>query len=130
ALQGPQAPENTATNNAELLALEQSHGRIGKWQIRYITLDDSTDVTNAADPKTTEQNAETAAGDPTAIAYIGDNTSGATLYALPILNRAGILELGTTATSDVITLGGNTPTTSLAALYPSGHRTYARVVPD
>jgi branched-chain amino acid transport system substrate-binding protein len=130
ALQGPQQPANDSANDAIQLAIEQAHGRVDGYKIRFVELDDSIAATGLPDPATTRQNALQAAQDPTTIAYIGESSSGATAVALPILNRAGILQISATATAPTLTLGGNAPSTTLTALYPSGHRTFARVVPN
>ncbi len=128
-LQGEAAATDESIANAELLALEEAHGKADGRSVRLVIMDNSISATGSWDPPTVEQNANQAANDPTTIAYLGDDTSGAATLSIPILNRAGILTVSPTATATDLTLGG-TGATSLASLYPSGTRTFARVIPS
>jgi branched-chain amino acid transport system substrate-binding protein len=128
-LQGADQATNDSVNDAEQLALEQARGRVGKYAIRYIQLDNSISSTAAWNTATVQQNARQAADDSSAIAYIGEDTSGATEASMPILNRAGILQMSPEATDTSLTTDG-TGQTAFSVLYPTGRRTFARVVPN
>jgi branched-chain amino acid transport system substrate-binding protein len=128
-LQGAQTATDESIADAELLALEAQHGEVAGYRIRLVVMDNAIGSTGAWNAATVRQNAEEAAGDPSAIAYLGDDTSGATAISIPIINRAGILQVSPTATATALTLGG-TGSESLASLYPTGTRTFARVIPS
>ncbi|HEY1539309.1 MAG TPA: hypothetical protein VGF63_07925 [Solirubrobacteraceae bacterium] len=83
----------------------------------------------ASSPDVVGAIAATAAADPSTIAFIGDQTSGDTATTLPILNRAGILEFSPTATYGGLTRN-STDRAEPAKYYPTGRRTFARVVPS
>jgi branched-chain amino acid transport system substrate-binding protein len=125
-LDGDDAQPSVA--DAMQLALEQAGGRAGGKQVRLVVLDE-TNSAGAQNPDAVAAGARAAARDSSTIAYLGDQTSGDTAIALPILNRAGILMVSPTAT-----YGGLTQTspdrTEPAKYYPTGRRTFARVVPD
>ncbi|HWH10756.1 MAG TPA: branched-chain amino acid ABC transporter substrate-binding protein [Solirubrobacteraceae bacterium] len=125
-LDGPNASPSLA--DAMQLALEQAGGQADKTSIRLVVLDESN-ANGAADPAAVAAAAHAAASDPTTVAYLGDQTSDDTAIALPILNRAGILEVSPTATYGGLTRGSADPSEP-AKYYPSGRRTFARVVPS
>ena len=119
--------------NGEKLALAKyaPGGKLGKWQIKYVSLDDSTAQNpGAADEGQTAQNARRAASDPTTIYYLGEFNSGGTKVSLPILNKAGIPQISPSNTYVGLTTNdpGSEPGEP-AKYYPAGKRTYARVVP-
>jgi branched-chain amino acid transport system substrate-binding protein len=60
------------------------------------------------------------------VAYLGDDTSGASAVTVPILNRAGMLQVSPLSTADSLTAGGGGTKT----LDPTGRRTFARMVPS
>jgi branched-chain amino acid transport system substrate-binding protein len=112
------------------LALEEAGGRAGLFDVRYVSLDDSTRQAGAWDPSREAQNARRAASDESAVAYIGALNSGATALSLPILNEAGVLQVGPTNT--ITGLTRDEPGAEPGApekYYPSGVRTYVRVLP-
>jgi len=125
-LDGPNASPSIA--DAMQLALEQAGGQVDKVPVRLVVLDESN-PSGTADPAAVAAVARAAAADPTTVAFLGDQTSGDTAIALPILNRAGILEVSPTATYAGLTRGSADPTEP-AKYYPTGRRTFARVVPD
>jgi branched-chain amino acid transport system substrate-binding protein len=129
-LQGPAREQNVAIVNGAKLALEQAGGRAGKFRVEYQSLDDSTAQAGGWEPGATTANARRAAQDDEAIAYIGEFNSGATAVSLPLLNEAGLLQIspGNTAvgiTSDAPGAAEGEPD----KYYPSGKRTYARLLP-
>lgn len=103
-LHGPEAEDSAQIQRGIQLALHQSHSRVARFKIRYRALDDSIVKRSRRgkvlvfkgtgwNPHQTVANAERAARNPQAVAYIGDLDSGATMLSLPILNEAGIAQL-------------------------------------
>jgi branched-chain amino acid transport system substrate-binding protein len=119
-----------ATNNGAQLALAAVGGKIGKYTITFKQLDDSTAQAGKWDPGQTTSNAHTAVNDKTTIGYLGEFNSGASAISIPILNRAGIPQISPSNTAVGLTsnAAGATPGEPLK-YYPTGKRTYARVVP-
>jgi branched-chain amino acid transport system substrate-binding protein len=112
----------------ERLALDQAGGHAGRFRIRYVPLDDATAVAGQWDPSRVSANARRAALDPTAIAYLGEFNSGATALSLPILNRVPLLQVSPSATYVGLTRAGGEPGEP-EKYYPTGQRTFGRVVP-
>jgi branched-chain amino acid transport system substrate-binding protein len=128
--QGAQAPQTTDLVNGIKLALEQAGGKAGKFTVRYESLDDSTAQAGSWTPEATQTNALKAAGDDSTAVYIGEFNSGASAVSIPILNEAGVPQISpaNTAvglTSDDPGAGPGEPD----KYYPSGTRTYTRIVP-
>ncbi|MBE2238679.1 MAG: branched-chain amino acid ABC transporter substrate-binding protein [Caldilineaceae bacterium] len=74
------------------------------------------------------KNAQEAANDPSAVAYIGPYNSGAAEVSIPILNRAGLLQISPSATSPGLTKPGYAQGKP-GIFYPTGQRTFFRPVP-
>ena len=70
-LQGASRAQTTALVNGAKLALEQRNGKAGETSVTYESLDDSTAQAGTWTPEATGANARKAAGDDSAIAYIG-----------------------------------------------------------
>jgi branched-chain amino acid transport system substrate-binding protein len=129
-LQGAARAQSEAAVNGAKLALEQAGGKAGKFPIKYVSLDDSTAQAAGWEPNATSTNARKAAQDKSTIGYIGEFNSGATAVSLPILNEAGIAQVSPGNTAVGIT--SNDPGAAPGEpdkYYPSGVRTYARVLP-
>jgi branched-chain amino acid transport system substrate-binding protein len=129
-LQGAARAQSVATVNGAKLALEQAGGKVGDFTIDYVSLDDSTAQAGGWEPGQTASNARKAIADDSTIGYIGEFNSGATAVSLPLLNEAGIAQVspGNTAvgiTSDDPGAGPGEP----EKYYPTGNRTYARILP-
>src|SRR5687768_14869178 len=129
-LQGPARTQAVATVNGAKLALEQAGGKVGDFEIAFKSLDDSTAQAGGWEPGATSANARKAASDDTTIGYIGEFTSGATAVSLPILNEAGVPQVspGNTAVGITSDDPGAEPGEPVK-YYPSGQRTYVRVLP-
>ena len=129
-LQGPARTQAVATVNGAKLALEQAGGKVGDFTVKYQSLDDSTAQAGGWEPGATSANARKAAGDDTTIGYIGEFNSGATAVSLPILNEAGVAQVspGNTAVGITTNDPGAEPGEP-DKYYPTGKRTYARVLP-
>ncbi|MBL8046155.1 MAG: branched-chain amino acid ABC transporter substrate-binding protein [Anaerolineales bacterium] len=126
-LTGSSAGQTTTVVNAIQLALEQqTNGGLvcdGKIKIEYESLDDATAAAGRWDAAKEQENANKAVADPNTVAYIGTFNSGAARVSIPILNQAGIGMISPANTADDLTAGAET-----AQYYPSGARTYMRVV--
>lgn len=120
----------TAALNGARLALDGLRSRIGGYRIRLRTLNDATAQSGGWDPNQTTLDARLAAQDPTAIGYVGDFDSGASAISIPLLNRARIPQVspGSMAVGLTSTGPGAAPGEP-EKYYPTGVRTFARVVP-
>jgi branched-chain amino acid transport system substrate-binding protein len=129
-LQGAARAQAVAAVNGAKLALKDAGGRAGTFKIRYTSLDDSTAQAGGWEPGQTSANARKAVSDDSTIGYIGEFNSGATAVSLPLLNEAGIAQVspGNTAVGITSDDPGATPGEP-EKYYPSGTRTYARVLP-
>lgn len=129
--QGASALGAQAVLNGELMALERVHAQIGRYRLVFKVLDDSTPQGGGWDPGQTTANARLAVSDPTTIGYVGEFNSGGSAISIPILNRAGIPQLS--ASDTAVGLTSSVPGASPGEpgkYYPTGVRTFARVVPN
>jgi branched-chain amino acid transport system substrate-binding protein len=126
---GASSVGSEAALNGARIALDETHGRIGRYRIVLRVLDDANPQTGSWDPNQTTANARLVVQDPTAVGYVGDFNSGAAAISIPILNRQGIAQISPAATSVGLTSDG--PGASPGEpekYYPSGFRTFARPV--
>jgi branched-chain amino acid transport system substrate-binding protein len=123
--EGRQAAQDGA--DAVKLALEQAGGMVGPFTVNVVSFDDTDPDTGRWGPDQAVGNARRAIADRNIIAYIGDSDSGATALSLPLLNEAGVLQLGPTAGYVGLTrpAGRGEPD----RFYPSGVRTFGRIAP-
>lgn len=129
-LQGASGPQSQAIVNGAKLAVKDAGGKVGKYKINYVSLDDSTAASGKADDATVGQNARKAVADSSTAAYLGEYNSGATKISLPILNQADIAQVSPSNT--YVGLTTNKPGSEANEpdkYYPTGKRTFARVVP-
>jgi branched-chain amino acid transport system substrate-binding protein len=130
-LQGASSLSAKAVLDGAQLALDSIHARIGAYRIRFRELDDATVQSDRWDPGQTTLGVHAAIVDPTTIGYIGDFNSGATAVSIPLLNRADIPQISPSSTAVGLTRGG--PEASPGEpikYYPTGRRTFVRVVPN
>ena len=128
---GPQRAQALDVRDAEQLALRERHDRVGKFGIRYISLDDATVKKDGWEPDATSANARTAAQDQTTIAYLGDLDSGATAISLPVLNAVGTLQVTPASPAVGLTQGGvGADKGEPDKYYPTATRTFGRVMPN
>jgi branched-chain amino acid transport system substrate-binding protein len=130
-LQGTSRGQSEAVINGEKLALDDVGSKVGNFTLKYVSLDDSTAQNpGTADEGKTAQNARQAVRDKSTIFYLGEFNSGGTKVSLPILNKANIPQISPSNT--YIGLTTNEPGSEPGEpqkYYPTGTRTYARVVP-
>ncbi|MGN6872564.1 MAG: branched-chain amino acid ABC transporter substrate-binding protein [Solirubrobacteraceae bacterium] len=130
-LNGASRVSGQAVVSGARLALSQVHGRIGEYKIALKALDDATAQRGGWDPGQTTINARVAVLDPTTIGYLGELNSGASAVSIPPLNRAGIPQVspGSTAVG-LTTAGPGAFPGEPQKYYPTGVRTFVRVVPN
>jgi branched-chain amino acid transport system substrate-binding protein len=128
-LQGATRGNSEAINNGAKLALKQAGGKAGNFQIKFVELDDSTAAAGKWDTGPVNQNARKAVQDKTTIAYLGEFNSGASAISIPILNKAGILQVSPANTGVGLTVADPAEPGTPDKYYPTGRRHYVRVVP-
>ena len=130
-LQGSSNAQTIPLVNGIKLALSQAGGKAGNFTVNYQSLDDSTASAGEWDPTQTAANARKAAADPKAVFYIGEFNSGASEVSIPILNQAGIPQVSPANTYVGLTaaIPGATAPGEPQKYYPTGTRTYLRIVP-
>jgi branched-chain amino acid transport system substrate-binding protein len=128
-LQGDSRPQSEAVVNGEKLALQEHGGKVGKFTIKYVSLDDSTASAGKWDPGQTSSDARKAAQDKSTIAYLGEFNSGASAISIPILNEGGILQISPSNTYVGLTRSEGADKGEPDKYYPSGKRNFGRVVP-
>jgi branched-chain amino acid transport system substrate-binding protein len=129
-LQGGLSLISKSVNQGAQLALQAAGAKVGKYTISFKPLDDSTAAKGSWDAGQTTNNAHTACNDSTTIGYIGEFNSGASAISIPILNRCDIPQVSPSNTAVGLTFAGNGAAPGEPQkYYPTGKRTYARVVP-
>ena len=88
-LQGDSRPQSEDVVHGEQLALEKAGSKVGKYKIKYVSLDDSVASTGKWDPGKVSENARKAVGDDNTIAYLGEFNSGASAISIPLPTRPG-----------------------------------------
>ncbi len=116
--------------NGIKLALDEAHGKAGNFDVKYTSLNDATAQAGQWEAGQCATDARTAVGDPATVYYIGEFNSGCTEVSLPILNQAAIPQVSPANTLVGITTDepGHLPGEP-DKYYPTGQRTYLRIVP-
>jgi branched-chain amino acid transport system substrate-binding protein len=129
-LQGAGRAQSEAAVNGAKLALEQSGGKAGDISVKYTPLDDATAQAANWTPEQVSSNARKAAQDKSTAVYLGEFNSGGSAVSIPILNEAGIAQISPSNTAVGLTTNepGATPGEP-DKYYPTGNRTFARIVP-
>ena len=129
-LQGASRAQTQAMVNGMKLALEQVGNKAGSFKINYQSLDDSTAQAGSWTPEAASANARKAAQDKSTAVYLGEFNSGASAVSIPILNEAGVPQISPANTAVGLTTDdpGAQPGEP-DKYYPSGDRTYVRIVP-
>ena len=129
-MQGSSNVQTIPMVNGMKLALAQAGGKAGRFTVNFTALDDSTAAAGKWDPSQTAANARKVAADPRAVYYIGEFNSGASEISIPILNQGGIPQVSPANTYVGLTtdLPGSAPGEP-GKYYPTGKRTYLRIVP-
>lgn len=129
-LQGASRPQTTTMVKGIKLALKERASKAGDHPITYKSLDDSTAQAGNWDPGQVSSNARKVGQDDTAIVYLGEFNSGASAISIPLLNRGGIPQISPANT--YVGLTTDKPGSEKGEpdkFYPTGKRTYTRIVP-
>jgi branched-chain amino acid transport system substrate-binding protein len=126
-LRGPYAEVSRDLVLAEKLALKEAGGRAGDYSVSYVSLDSADPETGRWTPGRVASNARKAVQDRQTIAYLGELETGASAISVPILNEGGILQLSPRDTFGGLTARGARGEPE--KYYPSGMRTFGRLVP-
>ena len=100
---------------------------VGPFSVNVVSLDDTDPDTGHWGADQVVTNARRAIADRNIMGYIGDSGSGATALTLPLLNEAGVLQIGPTTGYVGLTrpAGRGEPD----RFYPSGVRSFGRIAP-
>jgi len=129
-LRGPFAADGRDAADGARLALADAQGEAAGFAVRLELLDDTAGAANGTlpSPVKASANARAAAEDSTAIAYLGELTSGATRGSLPVTNEARILHVSPGAGAiDLVTPFRGTD--EVPGTQPRGERNFGRVIP-
>ena len=130
---GPMAGATEAVAAGQRQALADARGRAGRYRVRLVELPATTVDTDPGDPwdpGQVSENAGRAAADPRTIAYLGELGLGASAVSVPITNEAGILQVSPGDGLTGLTRRLGRTTARPERYYPSGRRTFVRLVPD
>ena len=130
-LNGPESSEAHDVLDAEQLALKQEGGKIGRYTIDLIALNDATG--SGWSPKLIADNARTVIQRDNAVAYIGEIDPNASAQAIPITNADDLLQVSPYDTAIALTQATKAVSGSPDNYYESFStygRTFGRVVPD
>jgi branched-chain amino acid transport system substrate-binding protein len=129
-LQGAARVQSQDIIKGEKLALKQAGGKVGRFKIRFVSLDDASAQAGTWTPEQTSANARKALADESTIAYIGEFNSGASAISLPLLNEGTVPQVSpATIATGLTTSGPGADEGEPDKYYPTGRRTYVRVVP-
>jgi branched-chain amino acid transport system substrate-binding protein len=129
-MQGASARSAAAVREGQRLALRDHGPTAGGRQVKLVELDSSKPDGDTWDPALVEQNAERAAKDPTAIAYLGELDHGGSAISVPVTNAQGLLQISPLDGLTSLTReqpGG--PRGGPERYYPVDERTFARLAP-
>jgi branched-chain amino acid transport system substrate-binding protein len=128
---GISAPAARAVAAGERLALMDAGGRVGALRVRLVELDAARAGEGPWSPERVNANAERAADDPKAIAYLGELGYGASAVSVPVTNDARLLQVSPTDTLTSLTQAPiGRPRAGPDRYYPTGKRSFARLVPN
>jgi branched-chain amino acid transport system substrate-binding protein len=128
--EGPSAASARAVAAGQRQALADAGRRAGRYRVRLVALSSSKVGEGNWDPGQVSENASHAANDARAIAYLGELNLGASAVSVPVTNDAGMLQV---SPGDGLASLTEEPPRSAAGperYYPSGHRSFLRLVPD
>jgi branched-chain amino acid transport system substrate-binding protein len=130
-MQGDSAERSQQQVDAVRLVLDQAGWKAGDTTVGFQACDDSIAKTGLWDPATCRANAKAYADDPKVLGVVGTYNSGCAAEEIPILNKAGVMMISPGNTAVCLTQSSPLCESGQPdSLYPSGKRTYARVVPN
>lgn len=130
-LQGTYAVDGLQGTRAIQIALEQRGYRAGPYSVGYVSCDGST-PRNDISPGKCRRSGRAYAAVPEIVGVVGPFFSACAAYAMPVLNRAGLLEVGPGNTYVGLTRSGpGIPGDEPGRFQPTGRRTFVRLAaPD
>jgi branched-chain amino acid transport system substrate-binding protein len=115
----------------ERRALAERHGRAGGLRVRLGALPATDTRDHPWDPELVAANANLAADDPTAMAYLGELDYGATAVSLPITNNADLLQVSPSdGLTSLLQRAPGRPRAGPERYYPTGRRSFVRIGPS
>jgi branched-chain amino acid transport system substrate-binding protein len=130
-LSGAARGQTAAVNDGARQALQEAGGMAGGQAIEFVTLNDATRRVGSWTPERVAANSRRVAQDDAALAIIGPFNSGAAAVMIPITNEAGVPVVSPSNTAIGLTRGGvGTHPGEPDKYYPTGERTYFRIVPN
>jgi branched-chain amino acid transport system substrate-binding protein len=130
-MQGDSAERSSQQVDAIGLVLEQRGWKAGSVRVAFQPCDDSIAKTGLWDPARCRDNARAYASDKRVLGVIGTYNSGCAAEEIPILNKADVAMISPGNTAVCLTEPSSGCTAGQPqSLYPTGRRTYARVVPN
>ncbi len=115
-----------ATISAIKLAMTESQGKAGQVEVELLTFNPYDKVANSVTAETETEVAQKAVADPTVVFYLGPSSSSTAKISMPILNKAGIAQIGLGDSWPGLTkpgYGQGEP----GIYYPTGKRHFFRV---
>jgi branched-chain amino acid transport system substrate-binding protein len=125
-LQGSSGTQSKSTNDLIQLYLDQVGNKAGNYTIQFKPYDDSTAAKGAWDDAACAKNATDHVANTNEVAAMGTFNSGCAKIEVPVLNQANMLMVSHANTNPGLTKKWETGEPD--KYYPSGKRTYARVV--
>ena len=119
-------PNVLSLQKAIEMALEDANYQAGRFNVELVALD-SGDENGIWKAELEKNNALIAANDPQVIAFIGPTYSSSSKVIMPILNRAGIVQINASNTWPGLTKPGYAPGEP-GIFYPTGLRHYFRLL--
>ncbi len=92
-MQGAMISEGTAMKQAVDLAVRHYGGEIAGYKIEVINQDDASPITGNWDSKVEVEIAQKAVSDPDVMVYLATYNSGAAKLSMPIMNKAGLVQI-------------------------------------
>jgi branched-chain amino acid transport system substrate-binding protein len=130
-LSGAASGQTRAINDGARQALQEAGGMAGGRAIKFVTLNDATRQAGSWTPEQESRNARRIAQDDASLAVIGPFNSGAAAVLIPITNEAGVPVVSPSNTAIGLTRGGpGTTPGEPDKYYPTGERTYFRIMPN
>jgi len=116
--------------NGERLALADANGTVGAFTVSLMVLNSVQGQMKLASEARVASNARGAVLSPNVIAYIGDYDSAATAISLPLTNQGGIVQISPLSAYAGFTSSKQAGLDEPGRFYPSGRRTFFRLVPS
>jgi branched-chain amino acid transport system substrate-binding protein len=122
-------PLNDSIVTAIKMALDEVGNKVDGASIVYVDMNDADSERGTWSADKEAENANVAVADPDVMVYLGPFNSGAARVSIPILNRADLVMISPSATYAGLTRAGTGEANEPESYYPSGNRSFARVVP-